>query len=166
MRIGDISGVVPDLQTGQVQITLDAARRVTLEGSLDDPRVRRVLLYAVKSYDNPGIRRDTLDCLRAGANNPDVREALLYAMGHDSNPGVRLEAMDVLRGLGWGADSRQVFLDALQHDTNAGLRAAAVDELVKHADREVLPVLQRLAASDSCRYVRLKCASALREVER
>jgi hypothetical protein len=74
--------------------------------------------------------------------------------------------MDMARGLDWGADSRQVFLDALQHDTNAGLRAKAVDELVKHADREMLPVLERLAANDSCPYVRLKCASSVREVER
>ena len=36
---------------------MDAERRMTLEGSLDNPQIQRVLVYAVKSYDNPGIRR-------------------------------------------------------------------------------------------------------------
>lgn len=165
MRVGGISGVVPDPQTGEVHITLDTARRVTLQGSLDDPRIQQLLVYAVKSYDNPGIRRDTLDALRARANDPKIRQALLYAMGHDPNMGVRLEALDAVRGLEWGTDSRLAFLEVLEHDMNPALRAAAVDELLQHADRDMLPVLERLAANDSNRYVRLKCASAIRETE-
>ena len=53
MRISGISRVAPDPQTGGVKITMDAERRVTLEGSLDDPKIQQVLVYAVKSYDNP-----------------------------------------------------------------------------------------------------------------
>jgi hypothetical protein len=164
MRFGGISRVVPDPQTGDVHITLEASRHVTLEGSLDDPRIQQVLLYAVKSYDNPGIRRETLDALRPRGNNPNVRQALLYAMGHDPNLGVRLEALDAVRGLDWGADARQAFLEVLERDTNPGLRAAAVDELARHADADSLAVLASLAANDSNRYVRLKCASAVREL--
>ena len=93
MRISGISGVAPDPQTGGVKITMDAERRVTLEGSLDDPKIQQVLVYAVKSYDNPGIRRDTLDALRSHADNPNIRQALIYAMQHDPNAGVRLEAL-------------------------------------------------------------------------
>ena len=93
MRISGISGVAPDPQTGGVKITMDAERRVTLEGSLDDPKIQQVLVYAVKSYDNPGIRRDTLDALRSHADNPNIRQALIYAMRHDPNAGVRLEAL-------------------------------------------------------------------------
>lgn len=163
-RISSISRIAPDPQTGEVRITLDAARRVTFEGSLDDPRIQQLLVTAVKTYDNPGIRRDTLDCLRSRASNPSVRQALLYAMEHDANLGVRLEALDAVRGLDWGPDARMAFLDVLEHETNPGVRGAAVDELVRHADRDVLPTLERLAANDSCRYVRLKCANAVREV--
>ncbi len=170
MRISGISRVAEDPQTGEVHITLNAERRVILEGSLDDPRIQRVLLDAVKNYDNPGIRRDTLDALRARANNPNVRQALLYAMGHDSNLGVRLAALDAARGLEWCPEARRAFLDVLEHDPNPGLRGAAIDELVKHtaeddkADEELLPEFERLAANDSNRSVRLKCTSALREV--
>src|SRR5207245_2301513 len=81
----------PDPKTGDVRITLNAERRVTLEGSLDDPQIQQLLVGAVKGYENAGIRRDTLDVLRARSDNPSVRAALLYVMRHDANPGVRLE---------------------------------------------------------------------------
>ena len=161
MRISGISRVAPDPKTGGVRITMDAERRVTLEGSLDDPRIQQVLVYAVKSYDNAGIRRDTLDALRTHVNNPTVRHALLYAMQHDPNVGMRLEALDSLRGLEWDADLRQAFLDTLEHDKNPGVRIAAVDVLAQHADEQVLPTLEKIASSDSNRYVRLKCANAV-----
>src|ERR1035437_1472040 len=84
MRINGISRVAPDPKTGGVRITLDAERRVSMEGSLENPQIQQVLVYAMKSYDNPGIRRDTLDALRAHINNPNIRQALLYALRHDS----------------------------------------------------------------------------------
>ena len=166
MRISGISRVAPDPKTGGVRITMDAERRVTLEGSLDNPRIQQVLVYAVKSYDNAGIRRDTLDALRTHVDNPTVRHALLYAMQHDPNVGMRLEALDSLRGLEWDADLRQAFLDALEHDKNPGVRVAAVDVLAQHADEQVLPTLEKIASSDSNRYVRLKCANAVMRLEK
>ena len=163
LRISGISQVSPGPETGAVRITLDAERRVVLEGSFDDPRIRQVLLYAVKNYDNPGIRRDTLEVLGQSGNNPTVREALLYALRRDPNPGVRLEAAQALQAVAWGADLRQALLDALREDQNPGVRVAAVNVLVEHADAEVLPVLETMAAGDPNTYVRLKCARALRE---
>lgn len=165
VRIRGISGVTPDSQPGTVRITLDAERRMTLQGSLDNPRIQQVLVNAMKSYDNPGIRRDTLDVLQARGNDPNIRPALLYAVGHDPNLGVRLQALDAVRGMQWGADARSVLLDVLEHDTNAGLRDAAIDLLARHPDDRLLPVFERLAASDSNRYVRLRSATAIRAVE-
>lgn len=166
MRINGISRVAPDPKTGGVRITMDAERRVTLEGSLDNPRIRQVLVYAVKSYDNAGIRRDTLDALRTQANNPTVRHALFYAMQRDPNVGMRLAALDCLRGLAWDSDLRQAFLNALENDKNPGVRVAAVDVLAQHADEQVLPTLEKIASSDSNRYVRLKCANAVMKLEK
>jgi hypothetical protein len=168
LRISNISQVSPDPQSGDVHITMDAERRVTLEGSLDDPHIRQVLAYAVKSYDNPGIRRDTLDALRAQRNDPWVREALLFAMQHDANAGVRLEALKTVRGMKYGPDVHQALVDVLEHDTNPGVRVSAVDALLGHAlesdDKSVLPVLKKLAASDQNLYVSLKCLAAARKL--
>ena len=166
MRISGISRIAPDPQTGGVKITLDAERRVTLEGSLDDPKIQQVLVYAVKSYDNPGIRRDTLDALRSHADNPNIRQALLYAMRHDPNAGVRLEVLEAVCNLKSSEDVQTALLEALEHDTNAGVRVAAVDALIDHADKEgcdepTAQALEHLASTDTNPYVRLKCANAV-----
>jgi hypothetical protein len=170
VRIRHISEVAPDPQSGGVRITLDAERRVTLEGSLDDPRIRQVLVDTVRGYDNPGIRRDTLDALRTHRDNPSVRAALLYALRHDANAGLRLEALKTVRGMQWGPDVHQALLGALEHDANPGVRVAAVDALVEHAveegeDETVMPVLLKLAASEQNPYVRLQCLAAVRKME-
>jgi len=162
--------VAPDPQSGGVRITLDAERRVTLEGSLDNARIRQVLVDAVRSYDNPGIRRDTLEALRMHTDNPAVRAALLFAMRHDPNAGMRLEALKTVRGMEFGQDVRRALLGALEHDTNPGVRVAAVNALVEHAaeegqDETVMPVLVKLATSDQNAYVRLQCQAAVRKME-
>jgi HEAT repeat protein len=166
MRISGISRVAPDPQSGGVKITLDAERRVTMEGSLDDPKIQQVLVYAMKNYDNPGIRRDTLDALRSHADNPNIRQALLYAMRHDPNAGVRLEVMEAVCNMKSSEDVQTALLEALEHDTNAGVRVAAVDALIDHAEKEGCDVptghaLENLASTDSNPYVRLKCANAM-----
>ncbi|MGA2987050.1 MAG: HEAT repeat domain-containing protein [Terriglobia bacterium] len=165
MRISGISRVAPDPQTGGVKITMDAERRFTLEGSLDDPKIQQVLVYAVKSYDNPGIRRDTLDALRSHTDNPNIRQALIYAMRNDPNAGVRLEALGAVCNMKSGKDVHAALLDALEHDTNAGVRVAAVDALVDHTEKEgcdapTARALEHLAITDSNPYVRLQCANA------
>lgn len=166
MRINGISRVAPDPATGGVRITMDAERRMTLEGSLDDPQIQRVLVYAMKSYDNPGIRRDTLDALRSHVNNPNFRGALLYALRHDSNAGVRLEALEAVRGMEGGDDVHPALLEALQHDANPGVRVAALDALVDQEEAEgrdpaIQQVFNKLAITDRNSYIRVKCAEAV-----
>lgn len=166
LRINAISQVAPNPQTGAVRITLDAQRRVTLEGSLDDPRIRQVLLSTMRDYSNPGIRLDTLDALRARSDNPEVRAALLYAMRNDANAGVRLEALEAVGEMGWSPEVRQGLLETLRHETNPGVRVAAINVLVEHADEDVLPVFEELAVNDPNPYVRLQCQNAVRELKR
>lgn len=167
-RISSISQVAPDLRTGGVRITLNAERRVTLDGSLDDPGIRQVLVYAMKRYDNPGIRLDTMDALKLQSHDPSIQQAFLDALEHDPNAGVRLEALQSIRNMPWTPGTRQALLNAVRHDSNPGLRVAAIDELVGHAvkqrDQELIPVLEDLAARDSSVYVRMKSLSGLREL--
>jgi hypothetical protein len=169
LRIRHISEVAPDPQSGGVRITLDAERRVTLEGSLDNPRIRQVLVDTVRSYDNAGIRRDTLEALRMHRDDPAVRAALLFAIGHDPNTGMRLEALKTVRGMEPGRDVQEALLGALEHDANPGVRVAAIDTLTEQAEAEgkneiIMPVLLKLARSDQNPYVRLQCQAAARKM--
>lgn len=163
MRINGITQVSPGPQTGEVSVTMNAERQVTLEGSLDDPHIQQILLYAVKSYDNPGIRHETLEALRGRSSNPSVREALLHAARHDPNPGVRLEALEAVRPAADQPEVRAALFEILKTDSNPGVRVATIDMLLEHADEGDVPALQELAREHQNPYVRLKCAKALRE---
>ncbi|MFB3924086.1 MAG: zf-HC2 domain-containing protein [Terriglobia bacterium] len=169
-RIRSINSVAPDLQSGGVTIQMDAERRVTLQGSLDDPRIRQVLINTVKSYDNPGIRRDTLDALRMNTQDPAVRDALEFALTHDENVGNRLEALRLMQHTECGANTHQCLLNVVEKDPNVGVRAAAIDSLVKHlqeegSDETVLTALDQLSMSDQNPFVRMRCAAAVRELQ-
>ena len=167
-RINSISQVAPDPETGDVKITLNAEKRVTMEGSLDNPNIRQVMLYALKSYDNPGIRLDTLTALRRGGVDPTLRDALLYALEHDPNAGVRLQALRTVSGAEWNSDIAHGFLQAAEKDSNLGVREAAMDSLVNHVSSQdgddLIPALQHLASEDSDRYVRIKALAALHQM--
>ena len=167
-RIRSISQVAPDPETGDVRITLNAEKKVTMEGSLDDPHIRDVMIYALKSYDNPGIRMDTLNALRQGGSDPTVRDALLYALEHDQNAGVRLEALRTAGKANWNSDVAHALLQAAENDPNLGVREAAIDSLVSHVtaegDTDLVPSLQHLATQDSDRYVRIKSVEALHQM--
>ena len=169
LRIRNISQVSPDPQSGGVRITLDAERRVTLEGSMDDPRIRKVLVDTMKSYDNPGIRRDTLDILRTKTHDPAVREALMCAL-HDNNTGVRLEALKTVQNMECGADTHAGLIKVMESDPNIGVRTAAIDALVQHLeeegnDEEVTAAFEKLASHDPNPHVRLRCLAAIRKLE-
>jgi hypothetical protein len=166
-RVRNISQIAQDPQSGGVRITLDAERRVTLEGSLDDPRIREVLVNTMKNYDNPGIRRDTLDVLRADPEEPSIRAALMAAM-HDGNPGVRLEALKTVNHMECGVETHGELLKVVEKDSNAGVRTAAIDALVEHLqaegpDAEVTAGFEKVATSDLDAAVRMRCLAALRK---
>lgn len=167
-HISSISQVSPDPQSDKVRITVNAEHRVTLEGSLDNPRIRQILVDAVKSYDNPGIRLDTLDALKQRSDNPSVQDALLYALGHDPNAGVRLEALKCVRAMDWSPKVQQALITAVRQDSNPGVRVAAIDDLIRNAltqhDSSMVPVLRNFAQGDSNPYVRMKALAALHEL--
>ena len=165
LRINNISQVSPSAKTGDVRITVNAERQMTLEGSLDDPHIRQVLIDAVTGYDNPGIRHDSVEVLRRHANNPNVRTALLYAFENDPNPGVRLDALQTVQGMDWSPEIQQALLTSLDHERNQGVRVAAIDVLTDHADLAALPALHKLASEDTNRYVRMKSVNAIRKLQ-
>lgn len=167
--IRNISQVTREPQSDSVRITLSAERRVTLEGSLDNPSIRGILVDAMRGYSNPGIRLDAANALRQTSANPHVQEVLLYAMRHDPNTGVRLEALRSVPGMSWDIQVQTALVEAIHQDQNPGVRVAAVDTLVQHAvsrrDRQMIPVLQTLARSDANPYVRVKALNAVHDLE-
>ncbi len=148
---------------GRVQIALDETRRRVISGSLEDTRIRGLLLAAVREEDNPAVRVESVDVLKR-LPVQDVRGALVAVLANDANPAVRLKAVDALKPYTTDSEVRKALMLALVNDENAGVRIQCIDLLVVRPDGSMVGALQDLVQRESNSYVRLKCERALRDM--
>src|SRR5271166_3214895 len=59
--IGGISSIEKDPTTNTVKVVYDRLSPGTVQGSVSDPKVQDLLLYAAKSNDNAGVRLNSVD---------------------------------------------------------------------------------------------------------
>jgi HEAT repeat protein len=151
-------------ESGQIRIVLDETRQRELLGSLDDDRIKRVLLAAVRNPSDPGVRADSLDLLKQRSESDEVRDALLFALEHDPNDGVRLKALEGLRAYPPDAESRRVLSRVLLGDKNPGVRSLAIELLTRTAEVDVVETLQELLMREDNSYVRMRSQRALEQM--
>ncbi|HZD32842.1 MAG TPA: HEAT repeat domain-containing protein [Candidatus Angelobacter sp.] len=154
--ISGITSIEKDPATKTVKVQYDKVTPGAVQGSVSDPKVQDLLLYAAKSNDNPGVRLGSIDALMDKTDDPRVRETLTYALRYDSNPGVRLHALEGLAPL--VKDDirvRNAVLEALLNDSNLGVRSGAMHALepVK-TDSSVRMALEQLGKDDPSDYIR------------
>ena len=152
-------------QGNRVQLVVDEVREHVISGSINDDRVRQLLLAAAKDPTDPAIRVDSVELLRQQPGD-DIRNALLDVVAHDPNAGVRLKA---LQGLGRFADdetTRRTIVSLLKHDQSPDVRTQAIDMLLPlegaaPMSRQFIDTLQSVLESDPDDYVRMQCQRAL-----
>jgi hypothetical protein len=154
-NIAGIRGITQDPGSNEVKIQYDTVRTDQTSGSIDDPRIQQLLLFAARNNINSGVRLDSIDLLTKSPDDARVREALVFALRYDRNPGVRLKALEGLRS--YVKDDQQVrdaVLEALLRDNNAGVRTQAISllETVKN-DSSVRQAFAALAAQDKDKYI-------------
>lgn len=156
--VAGIRGITRDANTNNIHIKYDTVLPESAQGSLDDPKIEQLLLYAARNQQNPGVRVESIDLLaqQCPHGNERVRQMLIYSLLYDKNPGVRLKAMDGLQSLvKTDTQVRDAVIEALLNDTNSGMRTKAIQVLqgVK-ADGSVRSAFERLAHSDQNSYIR------------
>jgi hypothetical protein len=145
--------------TDKVEINYDTTVPQKAEGSMNDARIQKLLLFAARSNYNPGVREDAVSQLASKPDDSRIREALKSSLLYDTNPGVRLKSLDAL-GPYVKDDTtvRDAVLSALQTDGNPGVRAEAIHLLQPvGADGSVRLVIQRLATEDKSDFIRKQC---------
>jgi hypothetical protein len=164
--IAGIRSINPDpADQNKVQINYDMVTRQQKEGSLSDPDIQKLLLFAAHSNVNPGVRNDAADALARQSSDEQVRGALVYALRYDTNTGVRLKAIDALRPyVKQDVHVRDAVVEAVLNDASPGVRTEAILALdpVK-ADSSVRRVLQDLAERDHNEYIRRKAQDMLNQ---
>jgi hypothetical protein len=161
--IAAITGIEQQPGTNFVDIKYETVVSQQAQGSLDDPRIQQLLLFAARSNNNSGVRMDSVDLLTQKPEDEKIREALMYALRYDPNAGVRLKALEGLGPYVKGdVRVRDALLEALLHDNNPGVRNEAIQLLqTVRADGSVRQVLQHLANSDQNNSIRDMSRSVL-----
>jgi HEAT repeats/Putative zinc-finger len=164
--VSGISSIAQQPGSNQVTIKYETVSPQEAHGSLGDPNIQQLLLYAARNNFNAGVRMDSVNLLTQQPNNIHVREALLYALRYDSNTGVRLKALDSLGPyVKDDVQVRDAVLESLMSDANPGVRIEALRLLEPvRADSSVRIVLQRLAAKDENRYIRSQARTLIAQL--
>jgi hypothetical protein len=127
-----------------------------IQGSLDSPKIRRLLMLASENAASAGIRDDSVGLLasecRAGheCQATGIREALMISLRYDRNAGVRQKALEGLQPyVVEDVRVRDAVLEALLNDSDPRIRTDAVNILEPvEADASVRQVLRSVASSD------------------
>ena len=154
--IADIRGIVQDPNTNSVQIKYDRLVPDQTQGSLGDPAIQQLLLFAARNNTNPGNRINAVNLLSQKPDDSKVREALVYAMRYDKNVGVRLQALEALKPFVKEDNTvRDAMLEVLMGDSNPGARVQALGALKPvRQDASVRAVLMQLAEKDSNTFIK------------
>lgn len=150
--------------SGNVRITLDEIHRREVVGSLNEDKIQRLLVAAVRDENNPGVRVESVGMLKECAQSSPVRAALLDAVRHDPNAGVRLKALEGLKAFASEASVRQALADVLLRDDNPGVRIEAIDVLTRQHDDAMVGILQNVFQKEDNHYVRTRVQNALQEM--
>ncbi len=172
--IANVNGIVQTPDSELVQVKYNRIVPETMEGSLDDPLIRQLLMTGMKTGTTDVVRMDALDllanecrvghaCLGTGEGK-DLRGVLMVRLRYDKDAGVRMKALQGLeRYVDQDQRVRDAVLEALMHDRNAGVRTSAIGMLTPvQTDSSVRQVLRTVSTQDENPFIRTASFEALR----
>src|SRR5580658_8042551 len=171
-NVANISGIVRQPNSEIVDVSYNQLVPRQVEGSLDDPQIRQLLMLATENNSAPGVHDDSVALLsaecRAGhsCQPAGIREALMVALRYDRSPKVRQKALEGLEP--YVVDDvrvRDAVLEAMLNDNDPAIRTAAIGLLEPvDADTSVRQVLYSVSNSDDNPEIRNVSRQVLRRV--
>ena len=162
--VASVSGIVQTPNSDLVQVNYNKLVPETMQGSLDDPEVRKLLMLGTQlatssqaHVDSVALLahecRDGHNCGEDGAGDGDrgIRAALLTSLRTDRSPAVRLQALNGLQPyVAQDERVRDGVLAALMHDRSAEVRTEAISMLSPvEADSSVRQALRTVSSQDA-----------------
>lgn len=174
--VSSISSIVQQPNSDVVEVRYNEVVPQRIQGSLDDPAIRQLLMMASEDAASAGVRDDSVGLLaaecRAGhsCNAAGIRDALMVALRYDKNEGVRDKALKGLEPyVTEDVRVRDAVLEALLNDGDPRIRTEAINILEPvEADTSVRQVLSTVANSDQnpqIRYVSRQVLSRAPEIQ-
>jgi hypothetical protein len=171
--IANVSGIVQTPNSEVVQVTYNRVVPETVQGSLDDPQIRQLLLIGTKAEATSGVRTDSVALLAnecragrqcvGGTDGSGIRSALLVSLRYDKSANVRLNALDGLQPyVVQDQRVRDAVLEALMHDASPDVRTRAISLLKPvESDSSVRKVMRTVSTTDENPYIRTVSTHAL-----
>ena len=171
-EIASISSIVREPNSHIVEVRYNQVVPQQIQGSIDDPAIRQLLMMASQSSASVGVRDDSVGLLaaecRAGhsCQGAGIRDALMVALRYDKNVGVREKALKGLEPyVSQDQRVRNAVLEALLNDSDARIRTAAINILQPvEGDTSVRQVLHSVANTDANPYIRTVSRQVLSQV--
>lgn len=161
-NVAGISGIIRHPNSEIVDVSYNQLVPRQIEGSLDNPAIRQLLMLASEDAASPGVRDDSVSLLaaecRAGRScQPSgIRDALMVALRYDKSAKVREKALEGLEPyVAQDVRVRDSVLEALLNDSDPAIRTAAINLLEPvEADTSVRQVLYSVSNSDDSPQIR------------
>ena len=171
--VANVTGIVQTPNSELVQVTYNKVVPETVEGSLDSPDIRELLLKGTNAAATSGVRVDSVALLAdecraghectGGTDPKGIRNALLVSMLYDEDSSVRLKALEGLQHyVAQDPRVRDAIAESLSRDPSAAVRKAAIATLGPvRADSSVRQVLRTASTQDENPYIRTASFNAL-----
>ncbi len=161
-EIANVSSIVREPNSHLVEVHYNQLVPQKIEGSLDDPAIRQLLMAASQSSASAGVRGDSVALLADeckaghGCQAAGIRAALMAALRYDKNATVREKALKGLEPyVAQDVRVRDAVLEALMNDAAPKIRTAALNILEPvEGDTSVRQVLHSVADTDENPYIR------------
>jgi hypothetical protein len=171
-EIASISSVTRIPNSQMVEVTYSQVVPQRLEGSLDDPAIRQLLMMASQSSESASVRDDSVGLLVAECRTghscqaAGIRDALMVRLRYDQDAGVRAKALEGLQPyVAEDVRVRDAVLEALMNDSDPRIRTSAISILEPvEADTSVRQVLHTVANSDENPHIRTVSRQVLSRV--
>jgi hypothetical protein len=171
-QIANVSGITRDPASNTVKVNYNKLVPETMQGTLDDPRIRELLLLGTRNNGNAGVRDDSVDLLasecRSGHQCGDgpIRDALMVALRYDKNANVRMKALEGLEPyIAEDMRVRDSVLEALMKDSDPRVRSQAISLIEPvEGDSSVREVLHTVAAQDDDAQIRTVSRQVLQQL--
>jgi hypothetical protein len=171
--VSSVSGIVQTPDSDLVQVSYNRVVPETIQGTMDDPQIKQLLMLATQNRADNNVRADSVSLLadkcrsgECGGAQDSVRNALMVSLRYDKSPAVRLKALEGLQPyVPNDSNVRDAVLETLMHDSSASVRTAAINLLQPvQADSSVREVMHTVSTQDQNPYIRNASRTLLQQV--
>ena len=156
-NVASISSIVRQPGSQMVQVNYNQLVPGHIQGTMDNPAIRQLLMLASENSSSAGVRDDSVGLLAAecraghGCQAAGIRDALMVALRYDRNAGVREKALEGLEPyVAEDVRVRNAVLEALLNDNDPRIRTQSINILEPvEADTSVRQVLYSVSIRNS-----------------